>query len=185
MNMFSQVLILLVSGILIITGRINFGVFFSIGNFASTIFTELGVVVNQYTVLQSSKTLNAKLRKRLAKQTGQVEQRESLDHFQSLSAHGLSVTFSNKEKIGHPDFQINRGEKILLSGDSGTGKSTLFKLILQELPLATGKICFKNEAGQEIKQPDLSQIGYVPQDPVLFPGTIKASMLCLVDKGKR
>jgi ABC-type multidrug transport system fused ATPase/permease subunit len=116
MNMFSQVLILLVSGILIITGRINFGVFFSIGNFASTIFTELGVVVNQYTVLQSSKTLNAKLRKRLAKQTGQVEQRESLDHFQSLSAHGLSVTFSNKEKIGYPDFQINRGEKNLAVG---------------------------------------------------------------------
>lgn len=97
MNMFSQALILLVSGILIITGRINFGVFFSIGNFASTLFTELGVVVNQYTVLQSSKTLNAKLRKRLAKQTGQAEQRESLDHFQALSAHGLSVAFSNKK----------------------------------------------------------------------------------------
>lgn len=63
-----------------------------------------------------------------------------------------------------------------MSGDSGTGKSTLFKLILQELPLATGKICFKNEAGQEIERPDLSQIGYVPQDPVLFPGTIKENI---------
>ncbi|MBO1168890.1 ABC transporter ATP-binding protein [Lactobacillus delbrueckii subsp. lactis] len=175
-NMLSQALILLVSGVLIITGRMNFGVFFSIGNFASTIFTELGVVVNQYTVLQSSKTLNAKLRMQLAVQTDHSEKTESLDHFQSLSVQSLSVAFSNEEKITYPDFQIKRGEKILLSGDSGTGKSTLFKLILQELPLATGKICFKNEAGQEIERPDLSQIGYVPQDPVLFPGTIKENI---------
>lgn len=175
-NVLSQALILLVSGVLIITGRMNFGVFFSIGNFASTIFTELGVVVNQYTVLQSSKTLNAKLRKQLAVQTDHLEKTESLDHFQSLSVQALSVAFSNEEKITYPDFQIKRGEKILLSGDSGTGKSTLFKLILQELPLATGKICFKNEAGQEIERPDLSQIGYVPQDPVLFPGTIKENI---------
>ena len=42
-NVLSQALILLVSGVLIITGRMNFGVFFSIGNFASTIFTELGL----------------------------------------------------------------------------------------------------------------------------------------------
>lgn len=175
-NVLSQALILLVSGVLIITGRMNFGVFFSIGNFASTIFTELGVVVNQYTILQSSKTLNAKLRKQLAVQTDHLEKTESLDHFQSLSVQALSVAFSNEEKITYPDFQIKRGEKILLSGDSGTGKSTLFKLILQELPLATGKICFKNEAGQEIERPDLSQIGYVPQDPVLFPGTIKENI---------
>ncbi|MFS8963407.1 ABC transporter ATP-binding protein/permease [Lactobacillus delbrueckii] len=158
-NFLSQALILLVSDVLIITGRMNFGVFFSIGNFASTIFTELGVVVNQYTVLQSSMTLNAKLRKQLAVQTDHLEKTESLDHFQSLSFQALSVAFSNEEKITYPDFQIKRGEKILLSGDSGTGK-----------------ICFKNEAGQEIERPDLSQIGYVPQDPVLFPGTIKENI---------
>ena len=173
-NVLSQALILLVSGVLIITGRMNFGVFFSIGNFASTIFTELGVVVNQYTILQSSKTLNAKLRKQLAVQTDHLEKTESLDHFQSLSVQALSVAFSNEEKSLIRIFKSS-GEKILLSGDSGTGKSTLL-LILQELPLATGKICFKNEAGQEIERPDLSQIGYVPQDPVLFPGTIKENI---------
>lgn len=113
-NVLSQALIFLVSGVLIITGGMNFGVFFSIGNFASTIFTELGVVVNQYTILQSSKTLNAKLRKQLAVQTDHLEKTESLDHFQSLSVQALSVAFSNEEKITYPDFQIKRGEKNLI-----------------------------------------------------------------------
>lgn len=113
-NMLSQALILLVSGVLIITGRMNFGVFFSIGNFASTIFTELGVVVNQYTVLQSSKTLNAKLRNQLAVQTDHSEKAESLDNFQSLSVQSLSVAFSNEEKNHLPGFSNQAGRKNLI-----------------------------------------------------------------------
>lgn len=70
-----------------------------------------------------------------------------------------------------PDFQVKAGEKILLTGDSGTGKSTLLKLILGELQASRGKIQYFNQKGEKI-QPDLAEIGYLPQDPVLFPVTI-------------
>ena len=75
----------------------------------------------------------------------------------------------------YPDLKINQGEKILLSGDSGSGKTTLFKLLLGIIEPSQGKVNFKNKKNEEIN-PDFSKIGYIPQEPILFPGTIKQNI---------
>lgn len=84
----------------------------------------------------------------------------------------MAISFPNGEALKFPDITVNYGEKILLSGDSGTGKSTLFKLILGILSPSSGEIAYKDQDGKVIK-PDLAKIGYIAQDPVLFPSTIK------------
>ena len=48
---------------------------------------------------------------------------DSLADFDTLSTHGLVLQYPNGEKIKYPDIKIKAGEKVLLSGDSGTGKS--------------------------------------------------------------
>ena len=45
-------------------------------------------------------------------------------------------------------------------------------MILNEIKPTQGKIVFKDKLGK-ILNPDYSQIGYIPQDPVVFPGTIE------------
>lgn len=89
----------------------------------------------------------------------------------SFAAEDLSLKFPNGESLIFPDFEIKKVEKILLTGDSGTGKSTLFKLILGELKPTTGKINYFDKNNQKIS-PDLSKIGYISQKPRLFPATI-------------
>ena len=89
----------------------------------------------------------------------------------SFAAKDLSLNFPNGESLSFPDFEIKKGEKVLLTGDSGTGKSTLFKLILGELKPTTGKITYFDKDDQEVN-PDLSKIGYIAQKPRLFPATI-------------
>ncbi|WP_223896368.1 ATP-binding cassette domain-containing protein [Lactobacillus huangpiensis] len=90
----------------------------------------------------------------------------------AFSTKDLAISFPNGETLKFPDITVNFGEKILLSGDSGAGKSTLFKLLLGILLPSSGKIAFKDQEGKVIK-PDLAKIGYIAQDPVLFPSTIK------------
>lgn len=92
-----------------------------------------------------------------------------------IKTKSLRLDFQNGEKLSYPDLQINQGEKILLTGDSGTGKSTLFKLILGELKPSAGKVIFEDKNGTEIN-PDLRKIGYLPQDPVVFPASIKENI---------
>ncbi|GAA0038413.1 hypothetical protein LANSK_08870 [Lactobacillus amylovorus subsp. amylovorus] len=69
----------------------------------------------------------------------------------------------------------------MLTGDSGAGKSTLFKLILGELKPSEVHVVYKDQNGQEIV-PDLSRIGYIPQNPVVFPATIEDNITMFNDK---
>jgi ABC-type bacteriocin/lantibiotic exporter with double-glycine peptidase domain len=92
-----------------------------------------------------------------------------------IETQNLALKFPNGETLQYPDLKINQGEKILLSGDSGSGKTTLFKLLLGIIEPSQGKVNFKNKKNEEIN-PDFSKIGYIPQEPILFPGTIKQNI---------
>ena len=78
------------------------------------------------------------------------------DEIYSISTHDLSISFKNGETIHFPDSRIKKGEKVLLSGDSGTGKSTLFKLILNKMYPTTGQVIFEDKYGKKIS-PDYAQ----------------------------
>ncbi len=49
---------------------------------------------------------------------------------------------SNKNIINHLSFSISKGEKFLIVGENGVGKSTLLKLIVGKLEADNGKIIF-------------------------------------------
>jgi ABC-type multidrug transport system fused ATPase/permease subunit len=72
------------------------------------------------------------------------------------------------------DFHIAAGEKIALVGPSGAGKSTIAGLLMQFYPLSGGRIVVD---GRDVRDYDLtalrSHIGIVPQETLLFGGTIR------------
>ena len=100
---------------------------------------------------------------------------------EASAADAGTKTGPNGEKLAFADLQIKQGEKILLTGDSGAGKSTLFKLILGELKPSEGNVVYKDQNGKEIV-PDLSKIGYIPQNPVVFPATIEDNITMFNEK---
>lgn len=183
-NILAQGIILTITGVLIVHNIVEFGVFFSIGNFASTIFTNLVVVANQLTLLNSSHDVNEEIKRQISDHREASQKNNnltSISDFKTVQIKNVVVKVSATESISYPDIKINSGEKILLLGDSGTGKSTLFKLILGLYKPEKGQIIFRNELGKRI-EPKLSEIGYVPQDPILFPGTIKDNITLFNDK---
>lgn len=76
------------------------------------------------------------------------------------------------------NFQISSGEKIALVGHSGAGKSTLTQLLLRYYDVDTGQVLVDN---QDIKTYDLLEyrkhIGIVPQEVILFGGTIRENIM--------
>lgn len=78
------------------------------------------------------------------------------------------------EKIKYPDVEIPEGKVTFITGESGSGKSSFFKLLNRTLKEENGEIYYKN---QNIKDLDIyylrKEILLIGQEVYLFNGTIK------------
>ncbi len=72
------------------------------------------------------------------------------------------------------DLDIKPGEKVGLVGHSGSGKTSLTKLLLRFADIDGGQIRIDGQDIRSVAQTDLrSQIAYVPQEPLLFHRSIR------------
>lgn len=181
-NSFSQIAITLLAAILFFNHQVTFGVIIAAGNFSSMILNCLLTITTSLTRIQSVQELN----KQIVESQKVISSHKEIntDEIYSISTHDLSISFKNGETIHFPDIRIKKGEKVLLSGDSGTGKSTLFKLILNKMYPTTGQVIFEDKYGKKIC-PDYAQIGYIPQDGKLFPTSIINNIIMFHNKLKQ
>lgn len=90
-----------------------------------------------------------------------------------------SFGYPNSEEISLKDvnFHLERGQTLGIVGRTGSGKSTIFRLLLREYDQYSGSI---NYNGIDIRDYSLdallSGIGYVPQDNFLFSSDIRENI---------
>lgn len=91
----------------------------------------------------------------------------------------VSFNYNNGNNvIKNLNQSIKKGEKVILLGPSGTGKSTLCKLLYRYYNLQKGSITINNINIENINLNSLrSNIGYVSQDAILFNKTIKDNIV--------
>ncbi len=76
------------------------------------------------------------------------------------------------------NLDIPAGERIGLLGKTGAGKSTLVQIITGQITPLEGNIFLDNYVYSSLAPTDLRRaIGYVPQDPYFFSGSIKENIL--------
>ncbi|TAE41076.1 MAG: ATP-binding cassette domain-containing protein [Sphingobacteriales bacterium] len=70
-------------------------------------------------------------------------------------------------------FEAKMGQKVAIVGPSGAGKSTIAGLILKFYDAQAGEICFDGKPSSAFSLTDIrNQVAIVPQDVILFGGTI-------------
>lgn len=169
-NIVGQMALMLLCTYLYLSGQIVFGAVITAIDFSDSVMNGITYFVARRNTIQSARKLNEetiKLEKPVTLATYHADDQK----IASLATQNLSIHFPNGEQIAYPDLEIKQGEKVLLTGDSGTGKSTLFKLLLGQEKPTTGRVIFKDKNGQ-IFRPALDELGYLAQDGTLFPETI-------------
>jgi len=89
----------------------------------------------------------------------------------------LKLENSNNYQLKDISFTAKKGDFIAVIGSSGSGKSTLMKVLMRLHQPNEGLVKIDNN---DINKFDLyslrNQIGYVPQETLLFKGTIKSNI---------
>ena len=88
-----------------------------------------------------------------------------------------NVNFAYPSRLHHKvlqdvSFEVFKGETVALVGPSGTGKTTIFNLLMRFYDPLEGQILIDDMPIEDLALHDLrSAIGLVPQNPVLFSTT--------------
>jgi len=105
---------------------------------------------------------------------GQLDRIQGKIEFQNVS---FTYPDSGITALRGVTFSVNPGEKLLILGRTGSGKSTVADLLVRMYDISEGKILVD---GQDIKTINLSELrrktGYVPQDMFLFSDTIEQNV---------
>jgi ATP-binding cassette, subfamily B, bacterial len=79
-----------------------------------------------------------------------------------------------KDALSGVNLTVAPGETVALVGQTGAGKSTMVKLVARYYDVTSGSLLVD---GVDVREFDLAsyrrQLGVVPQEPYLFPGTIR------------
>lgn len=98
-------------------------------------------------------------------------------NIKNISFKNVSFKYENKKILNNISFDINKGDYIMINGKTGSGKSTLFKLLLKDIKYNGNNICINKMSIKKIDKLAIkNSIGYIGQNIKLLNGTIKENI---------
>ncbi len=103
----------------------------------------------------------------------------SVDEHGTLVFDDVSFHYPGAEQpvLSHVSFEVGAGETTAIIGSTGAGKTTLVNLIPRLFDATGGTVSVD---GVDVRELDLdllwSKVGYVPQRPYLFSGTVASNL---------
>jgi ATP-binding cassette subfamily B protein len=169
-----------VGGLDVLAGKISGGELAAFIFYAVMVAASVGAISEVYGDLQRAAGATERLLELLAAENlvPTPEKPQSLPTAPQGYLQFENVGFSypsrpEQRAIDNLNLNISPGSSVALVGSSGAGKSTLVDLILRFYDVQQGAIRFDGIDIRELSLDDLrSQIAMVPQQPVLFTGTV-------------
>lgn len=99
------------------------------------------------------------------------------DGFKTLEINNITFAYKQENILNNLSFSIERGKITAITGESGSGKSTIFKLILGLFEAQKGNITYNCDTVIDTSMRGL--FAYVPQGNMILSGTIRENLtLC-------
>ncbi len=171
-------LLMLVMVILIFNGSITTGEFFSLLLYSFFIFNPLGQIGQVATRYQEAKASSEKLEEILSlKSEPKPSSAVKIEEIVSVEFKDVSFAYEKDDALTNASFIVKNGETMGLAGSSGSGKSTIIKLLVGLYKPQKGNILINGVDSQKVDFDYLrSKIGFVAQETQLFAGTIRDNL---------
>lgn len=178
----SLIVALVLGGYLTVSKQITLGSFVALTLYIRMLMNPLQQIGNVINTMQRSRASLERLNDLLSKQPDikQLKDALALD-FQHAGIHIQNLSFAyedaSKEALRNINLDIKPGTTLGIVGRTGSGKTTLMKLLLRTYDPPPGTIWFDETDIRDLTLESLrSQIAYVPQDGFLFSTTIRENI---------
>lgn len=162
-----------VNGMLSGVENINFGVIIAVLQLITQIKTPINNISAYITVYTEMKVSA----NRLFTLIYSKDEKTVVDgEFEGVEVNSACYSYGEKEILSNCNLTINKGDKILIKGQSGEGKSTLLKLLMGIYAPTSGEVKIKIN-GNSYNSTKIKDIfSFVPQDNMLFLGSVKENI---------
>jgi ATP-binding cassette subfamily B protein len=180
-------IVLFMGGRLVIGGSITLGDFVAFSGYLAMLVWPTAVLGWILTLAQRGASSMARLNAILAAEPSVADAADAVplgDVAHGIELRGLTFSYDGARLLDDISCFIAAGERIGITGEVGSGKTSLLRMILRLLPVEDGMILID---GIDINQVTLaslrSRIGYVPQEAFLFSRTIRENIAYGMDSG--
>jgi ATP-binding cassette, subfamily B, multidrug efflux pump len=163
----------------VVSGVASFGLLVAFIEYVQKFFAPLRDLSSKYSVIQASNASLERIYDLLDQPPEpQGSGRACTAGAASVRFEGVDFTYDGKTPVLQGiDLAIDAGETVALVGATGSGKTTLARLLLGFYPLTAGRIRLD---GTDLAALDLSEVrrrvGWVSQEPFLFAGTVRENI---------
>ncbi|MEA4875292.1 ABC transporter ATP-binding protein [Anaerorhabdus sp.] len=165
----AQIGLILICVFLAANNYVTPGVILGVGSLSGSLFMSMSSILQNISVINSVKSLVKKTEYELVS----LDLDKQIVNFESLELNNISFCYENR-CINYPSLKVNRGDKILIKGDSGAGKTTLIKIILGIYSNFEGEYLINNRLIDTMNNRTINMLfGYMNQDIYIFNDSIQ------------
>ncbi|NDD03960.1 MAG: ABC transporter ATP-binding protein, partial [Proteobacteria bacterium] len=175
--------LLSVGGLWVIQGKIKVGILVAFLGYIRNLFQPIRDLVEKYNVVLSA-MVSAERVTRVFDESVESDSAELIREFQ-IPNHlgirfehvGFQYSTRNEKAIHDISFEVDPGKSLAVVGATGSGKSTLVRLLLKFYECQEGTIFFGDRPLSEWPLKVLRKhVGFVPQEVYLFEGTVRDNL---------
>lgn len=181
-SMILQTSLMLLSALFVYWGKIEAFYFPVLLSLMNIIIWPMQEIADSYGNIISTKKIRERILEEISyKEEYPIEGKNKMETAQENSDilfSDVSFAYGTKEILDKASFTINKNDHLIISGASGTGKSTIFKLITKELSQNSGDIFIMDKNIMNLSREEIyEKISIVAQKPMIFRDTILANIV--------
>lgn len=146
----TTILIFVLGVFLVVNNQISIGDLIAFNTYSGVIFSPVTQLVNIIATVSISKVYEQRIAEFL-KMSPKSQATVDLNNLDSMNLCNLNIFSGENKLIDNINLTFLRGERILLCGENGSGKTLLLKSLVNLYDNYTGDIYFKKKSGVSLK----------------------------------
>ena len=176
----AQIALIFAGGLMVVKGEITIGTFYAFYNYLNLLIYPI-LDIPQLFIFGKRAFVNIDRLEEIGgfPRAPEASSPIAISRFEKLEIGRASFGYEGREKraVSEVSFELARGERLLVIGPVGCGKTSLVKMIAGLLPAQEGGISVNGIPLSGLSKSDWAAlVGYVPQEALLFSGTIEENV---------